>query len=135
MVAGGGGKMVGPLAHLSGHGRGYKMVGRLACSFGWGGGCKIVAGGSGEGMGVGGCGEWGCSMLMDGGNVEDRVVVGGMSLSLSVGEGSSCVMKGGDDWGCHTHHPPHPIWIQAGGVCSPFPGSHNPSQCVLQPPV
>ena len=40
MVAGGGGKMVGPLGHSSGHGGGYKMVGHLAHSFGWGEGCE-----------------------------------------------------------------------------------------------
>ena len=59
MVAGGGGEMVGPLGHLSDHGRGYERVGRLACSFGWGGGCEMMVGGSGVGMGAGGCGEWG----------------------------------------------------------------------------
>ena len=59
MVAGGGDKMVGPLGHLSDHGRGYEMVGRLACSFSWGRGCEMRVGGSGVGMGAGGCGEWG----------------------------------------------------------------------------
>ena len=29
------------------------------------------AGGSGEGMGVGGCGEWRCGTVMDGGNAEN----------------------------------------------------------------
>ena len=66
---GGGGKMVGPLGCSSDHGRGYEMVGCLAHSFGWGGGCKIMVGGSGEGMGSGGCGEWGCKMVINGGVV------------------------------------------------------------------
>ena len=57
MVAGGGDEMVGPLGRLSDHGRGYEMVGRLAHLFGWGGGFKVAAGGSGEGMGAGGCGD------------------------------------------------------------------------------
>ena len=34
-----------------------EMVGCLARLFGWGGGCEIVTGVSGEGMGVGGCGD------------------------------------------------------------------------------
>ena len=50
-MAGGGDKMVGPLAHSSGHGRGYEMVGCLAYLFGWGGGSEIAASRSGEGMG------------------------------------------------------------------------------------
>ena len=57
MVAGGGDEMVGPLGCLSDHGRGYEMVGHLAHLFGWGGGFKVAAGGSGEGMEAGGCGD------------------------------------------------------------------------------
>ena len=94
MVACGGGEMVGPLGCLSDHGGGYEMVGCLARSFSWGGGCKLVTGVSGEGMGVGDCGDWGCRMVINGG-VVDGVVVDGASLSLSAGEGSSCAVEGG----------------------------------------
>ena len=53
-----------------------------------------MTGVSGVGMGVGGCGDWGCRMVIDGG-VVDGVVVDGALLSPSAGEGSSCVIKGG----------------------------------------
>ena len=51
------------LAYLSGQGRGHKVG--IAEGLGLG-----EAGGSGKGMRVGGCGEWRCGMVMDGGNAE-----------------------------------------------------------------
>ena len=57
MMAGGGDEMVGPLGRLSDHGGEYEMVGHLAHSFGWGGGFEVLASGSGEEMGAGGCGD------------------------------------------------------------------------------